>query len=76
MAKAKRATVYLEPALHQALRHKAAENDRSMSSLVNDAVRRSLSEDAADLAAFKTRAKEPNLSFDEVLKDLRRRGKL
>jgi hypothetical protein len=54
---------------------KAAENDRSRSSLANDIVPRSLSEDAADLAAFKTRAKEPSLSFDEVLKDLRRRGK-
>lgn len=76
MAKAKRATVYLEPALHRALLLKAAENERSMSSLVNDAVRSSLGEDATDVAAFKTRAKEPSLSFDELLKDLRHRGKL
>lgn len=68
MAKAKRATVYLEPALHQALRLKAAENERSMSALVNDAVRRSLNEDADDLAAFEERAREPSLSFDEVLR--------
>lgn len=51
-------------------------NDRSMSSLVNDVVRRTLGEDADDLAAFKTRAREPTLSFDELLKALRRRGNL
>jgi len=33
-------------------------------------------EDAEDLAAFRARAKEPNLDFETVLKELRRRGKL
>jgi len=75
-ATSKRATVYFDPALHRALRLKAAETDRSLSELINDAVRRTLSEDAGDLAAFEARAKEPNLAFEGVLKDLRRRGKL
>jgi hypothetical protein len=44
--------------------------------LVNDAVRLNLAEDAEDLAAFEERAKEPNLAFEDVLKDLRKRGKL
>ena len=52
----KRATVYFEPTLHQALRVKAAETDQTLSELVNAAVRRSLAEDADDLAAFRTRA--------------------
>jgi hypothetical protein len=73
---AKRATVYFDAALHRALRLKAAETDQSLSALVNAAVRRSLGEDAEDLAAFEARAKEPNLAFEGVLKDLRRRGKL
>ncbi|MEK7668548.1 MAG: CopG family transcriptional regulator [Gemmatimonadota bacterium] len=73
---AKRATVYFDAALHRALRLKAAETDQSLSELVNAAVRRSLGEDAEDLAAFEARAKEPNLAFEAVLKDLRRRGKL
>ncbi len=72
----KRATVYFDAALHRALRLKAAETDQSMSELVNAAVRRTLGEDAEDLAAFEARAKEPNLAFEGVLKDLRRRGKL
>ena len=73
---AKRATVYFDAALHRALRVKAAETDQSLSELVNAAVRRTLGDDAEDLAAFEARAKEPNLAFEGVLKDLRRRGKL
>ena len=76
MAKLTRATIYFDPALHRALRIKAAETETSVSDLVNVAVRRSLSEDAADLAVFATRAREPVLAFEEVLKDLQRRGKL
>jgi hypothetical protein len=72
----KRATVYFDSLLHRALRFKAAETERSISEIVNDAVRLSLEEDAEDLAAFQERAKEPNLSFEAVLKDLRKRGKL
>ena len=76
MATQKRATVYLDADLHRALKIKAAQNDRSLSDLVNQAVRQSLAEDAEDLAAFEARAKEPNLVFEDVLKDLKRRGKL
>jgi hypothetical protein len=76
MGDSKRATIYLDRNLHRALRLKAAQTDHSLSELVNAAVRRSLSEDAADLAAFDARAKEPNLDFEGVLKDLKRRGKL
>ena len=72
----KRATVYFDSLLHRALRLKAAETDESISDLVNLAVRHSLAEDAEDLAAFDERAKEPNLAFESVLKDLRKRGKL
>jgi plasmid stability protein len=72
----KRATVYFDPSLHKALRVKAASTDRSVSDLVNDAIRASLAEDAEDLAAFAARAREPSLSFEAVLEDLKRRGKL
>ena len=74
--KSKRTTVYFDPALHRALRLKAAETDQSLSDLVNAAVRESLVEDSEDLEAFEARSGEPSLSFEEVLKDLKRRGKL
>ncbi|MBI5237869.1 MAG: CopG family transcriptional regulator [Deltaproteobacteria bacterium] len=72
----KRATIYFNPDLHRALRVKAAETDQTMSDLVNEAVKLSLAEDAEDLAAFAERALEPNLPFEEVLKDLKQRGKI
>ena len=72
----KRATVYFEPEIHRALRLKAAETDRSMSDLVNEAVQLSLAEDAEDLAAFHDRVNEPNLPYEAVVKDLKRRGKI
>jgi plasmid stability protein len=72
----KRATVYFDPALHRALRVKAAETDRSLSDIVNEAVRLSLLEDAEDLAAFEEREAEPSLSFEDVVKDLRRSGSI
>lgn len=72
----RRTTVYFDPELHRALRLKAAESDRSISELVNDAVRELLVEDAEDLEAFEHRADEETLSFEAVVKDLRRSGKL
>jgi len=72
----KRSTVYFDPLIHRALRLKSAETDRSISELVNDAVKASLAEDAEDLAAFEERASEPNLSFEQVVKDLKRSGKI
>ena len=72
----KRATVYFDPVLHRALRLKAAETDRSLSDIVNEAVKLSLVEDAEDLAAFEERASEPNLRFEEVVKELKKRGKI
>jgi plasmid stability protein len=73
---AKRSTIYLDSALHRALRIKAVHTRRSMSDLVNDAVRMALREDQEDLAAFDERAGEPTISFEELLKDLRAHGKI
>lgn len=73
---AKRATIYFDADLHRALRLKAAETERSVSELVNQAVKLSLAEDAEDLAAFAERAQEPNLPFEDVLIDLKQRGKI
>ncbi len=72
----KRATVYFDPHLHRALRLKAAETDRSISELVNEAVKAALAEDADDIEAFEVREKEPDYAFEDVVKDLKRRGKI
>ena len=75
-ASPKRTTIYFDPELHRALRLKAAETDQSVSELVNRAVKLTLAEDIEDLAAFEARTHEPNLPFEDVLKDLRQRGKI
>jgi hypothetical protein len=76
MSSPKRATIYFEPEIHRALRLKAAATDKSISDMVNDAVKLSLSEDAEDLEAFEKRSREPNLDFETFVKSLRRRGRL
>ncbi len=72
----KRATVYFDSFLHRALRLKAAETDRSISELVNEAVKAALAEDVSDIEAFEVREKEPDYAFEDVVKDLKRRGKI
>ena len=72
----KRATIYFEPDLHKALRLKSVETSRSVSELVNKAVREALSEDAEDLAAFEERADEPLISYDEMIKRLKKDGRI
>ena len=72
----RRATVYIRPELHKALRIKAIDTDQSISDLINEAIRISLGEDLQDLEAFEQRAKEPAQDFEALLKDMKRRGKL
>ena len=72
----KRATIYLDPDLHKALRLKAVETSRSITDLVNEAVREALSEDAEDLAAFDKRKHEPLVSYDAMVKRLKKDGRI
>ncbi len=72
----KRSTIYFDPELHRALRMKAAQSDKSISDIVNDAVRAFLSEDQEDLNSFEERAREPLLTYEELLNDLKSHGKI
>ncbi len=73
---AKRSTIYLDPDLHRALRLKSIETSRSVSDLVNKAIRDSLAEDAHDLAAFDQRASEPLVSYEAMIKRLKKDGRI
>ncbi len=73
---AMRATVYLDPQLHKALRLKAVETSQSLSKLVNDAIKEALAEDAEDIAAFTQRAKEPLISYEAMIKRLKKDGRI
>ena len=76
MSDPKRTTIYFEPEIHKALRLKSAVSERSVSEMVNDAVRTSLAEDAEGLAAFDDRAREKTIDFEDFVKKMRRSGKL
>ncbi len=76
MSELRRATVYLDPEIHRALKLKAASSDQSISEMVNDAVRLTLAEDAEDLESFDARVSEPEIDFDSFVKTLKRSGKL
>ena len=76
MEDSKRATVYFDASVHQALRLKAAATDRSISDMVNAAVKVALAEDAEDLAAFDQRKAERSISFESLVRDLRKRGRI
>jgi hypothetical protein len=73
---AKRSTIYLEPELHRALRLKAFDTGRSMTELVNEAVRMAFREDQEDLSAFDERVKEPEMTYEALLKDMKAHGKI
>jgi histone H3/H4 len=76
MPSPKRSTIYFDPDVHRALRLKAAAMDSSISDVVNEAVRRTLSEDAEDLEVFEKRAREPTLDFEDVVRAMKSSGKL
>ncbi len=72
----KRATVYFEPFIHKALKLKSIETSKSISELVNEAVKEILAEDAEDINAFEERADEPLVSFSEMVKRLKKDGRI
>lgn len=76
MTTSKRATIYFDPGLHTALRLKAAHSERTISELVNDAVRAALAEDQEDLKAFEDRVAEPTMAYEALLDDLKAHGRL
>jgi hypothetical protein len=72
----KRSTVYFDPAVHQALKLKAASTETSLSEIVDDAVRLLMTEDEEDLSAFADRVSEPTISYEALLEDLKKHGKI
>jgi uncharacterized Rmd1/YagE family protein len=72
----KRSTIYLDPYIHQALGVKALETLRSMSEIINEAIKEALAEDAEDLTAFDERADEALISYEQMVKRLKKDGRI
>ena len=73
---AKRATVYFDPDIHKALKLRSIETSKSISDLVNMAVKESLAEDAEDISAYEEKANELLISFSEMDKRLKKDGRI
>ena len=71
-----RSTLYLDPALHRALRLKAASTHQTMSQIVNEAIREALREDEADLAMVANRVQEKTVGYEAFLTKLKADGTL
>jgi hypothetical protein len=76
MDETKRATIYFGADVHRALRLKAAACNRSISDMVNEAIRIILAEDADDLRDADQREIEQSSGFEEFVTSLRDSGRI
>ncbi|NIP38820.1 MAG: CopG family transcriptional regulator [Candidatus Dadabacteria bacterium] len=72
----KRATVYFDPDIHKALKIKSLETSKSLSELVNRAVKELLAEDAEDIDDIEKRADDKLISYAEMVKRLKKDGRI
>lgn len=72
----KRATIYFDPEIHRTLKIQAASTNKSVSQIIDFILRNELAEDEEDLKIFEARAKEPTVSYESVLKELKLNGKI
>lgn len=72
----KRATVYFDPDIHKALKIRAAATQQSLSDLVDAALRQQMAEDQEDLSAIADRINEPEMTYEALLDDLKKHGKI
>ena len=76
MDESKRATIYFDADVHRALRLRAAACNRSISDMVNEAVRMTLAEDADDLRDADQMQDEESIGFEEFVSSLRNSGRI
>jgi len=72
----KRATIYFDPKIHKVLKLKSVETGRSVSNIVNAAILDEMELDREDLKAFADREKETTVSYEDMLKELKKNGKI
>ena len=67
----RRTTIYLNSAIHQAIKVKSAQTSVSISELIESALKLLLKEDAIDLEAIDRRRNEPVKGLDDVIRGLK-----
>jgi hypothetical protein len=69
-----RSTIYFDPNMHKALRLKAAQENRSVSDIVNEAIALLTSEDAEDISEYDVRKNEPSMDYSSFVSELKNDG--
>lgn len=75
-SKSKQATIYFDKDIHKAIKLKAAGTNRTISDVVNEAVRNMLNDEHKDLIAFEAQEYEPIMSYEDLLNELKSEGKI
>ena len=63
----KRTTIYFDPKLHKVLKAKSVESEKSISELVDLALRHELLEDLEDIKAYEERKNGEFISYKDML---------
>lgn len=76
MSLTKRATVYFDPDIHKTLKVKAAETSSSISEIINNLLKNEFLADQEDLKVYRERISEPTISYEKLISDLKKNGKI
>ena len=71
-----RTTITINDKLFRTLKLRAAQSDKSVSSLVEEAIKYQILEDIEDIEDAQGRAKEEEYSFDDLVKQYKAEGLL
>ena len=71
-----RTTVTINDTLYKAVKQRALDSDNSVSSVIENAIKYQVLEDLEDLEDAQKRASEVNLSFNELVDELKAEGLL
>lgn len=74
MGAKKKTTVYLEPEILKAAKLRAVEAEESLAEYLRKAVLAQLAEDYQDIETFKSRGKEPAVTFEKMMAGMKKRG--
>lgn len=76
MSLTKRATVYFDPDIHKTLKVRAAETSSSISEIINNLLKNEFLSDQEDLKVYRERISEPTISYEKLISDLKKNGKI
>ena len=76
MSLTKRATVYFDPDIHKTLKVRAAETSSSISEIIDNLLKNEFLADQEDLTVYRERLSEPTISYEKLISDLKKNGKI